>query len=141
MKIIHMNGFTDDERLSYKSLIFNNTFHGMKTIVTAARDLGIEIKDEKNKVICFRLQISRFKLSRRPCNIEKKLVSYNMNIYIYIYNIYSQEIANKILTDEKYFAGEINPALAEEITSLWGDSGIKDTFARSAEYQLGDSAE
>jgi hypothetical protein len=51
MKIIHMNGFTDDERNSYKSLIFNNTFHGMKTIVTAARDLGVEIKEDKNKVI------------------------------------------------------------------------------------------
>jgi hypothetical protein len=46
-----MNGFTDEERLSYKSLIYNNTFHGIKTIVTAARDLGIDIADEKNKVI------------------------------------------------------------------------------------------
>eukprot|EP00029_Vermamoeba_vermiformis_P014584 TRINITY_DN9698_c0_g1_i1.p1 TRINITY_DN9698_c0_g1~~TRINITY_DN9698_c0_g1_i1.p1 ORF type:complete len:357 (+),score=105.17 TRINITY_DN9698_c0_g1_i1:42-1112(+) len=100
MKIIHMNGFTDDERNSYKSLIYNNTFHGMKTMVTAARDLGIEMKEDKNK-----------------------------------------EIANNILNNAQYFTGEITPAIAADITSLWGDAGIKTAFSRSSEYQLGDSAE
>lgn len=39
MKIIHLNGFTEDERLAYKSIIYNNTISSMKNLINATKDL------------------------------------------------------------------------------------------------------
>eukprot|EP01121_Diplochlamys_sp_Union-15-3_P000634 TRINITY_DN1053_c0_g1_i1.p1 TRINITY_DN1053_c0_g1~~TRINITY_DN1053_c0_g1_i1.p1 ORF type:complete len:356 (+),score=62.55 TRINITY_DN1053_c0_g1_i1:109-1176(+) len=51
MKIIHKEGFSEEERIGYKSVIFNNTFNAMKTIVQAANDLQIKIKSKTNRSI------------------------------------------------------------------------------------------
>mmetsp|Transcript_26420 Transcript_26420/g.29428 ORF Transcript_26420/g.29428 Transcript_26420/m.29428 type:complete len:356 (-) Transcript_26420:73-1140(-) len=51
MKIIHNEGFTEEERVSYKSVIYNNTFLAMKTMIQAAHDLGISIKAKANRKI------------------------------------------------------------------------------------------
>jgi len=45
MKIIHLDGFKEEERLSYKSIIYNNIIACMKALVNASRDLGIAISD------------------------------------------------------------------------------------------------
>lgn len=49
MKIIHQDGFTDEELMSYVPLIHQNAFGGMKILVKACEDLGIKIKDKKNR--------------------------------------------------------------------------------------------
>jgi len=43
MKIIHLDGFPEGERMSYKSIIYNNVVVSMKSLATACRDLGIEV--------------------------------------------------------------------------------------------------
>jgi len=43
MKIIHLHGFSNEERLTYKSIIYNNVLSSMKALVTAARDLNISL--------------------------------------------------------------------------------------------------
>jgi guanine nucleotide-binding protein G(i) subunit alpha len=45
MKIIHMKGFTKEEKMSYKSLIYANTFSAIKTLCKATQDLGVEITE------------------------------------------------------------------------------------------------
>ena len=50
MKIIHMSGFTEEERLAFKSVIFNNTVGSMRVLVTACQEFEIEI-EAANKVI------------------------------------------------------------------------------------------
>jgi len=44
MKIIHLEGFTTDEKLSYKNIIYNNIIGSMKTLITAAQNFGYAIK-------------------------------------------------------------------------------------------------
>jgi len=51
MKIIHKEGFDEEERLSYKSVIFNNTFGAMKTMIQACAELNINIKSKANRKI------------------------------------------------------------------------------------------
>eukprot|EP01118_Nematostelium_gracile_P017214 TRINITY_DN728_c0_g1_i1.p1 TRINITY_DN728_c0_g1~~TRINITY_DN728_c0_g1_i1.p1 ORF type:complete len:356 (-),score=73.00 TRINITY_DN728_c0_g1_i1:85-1122(-) len=46
MKIIHLQGFTEDERLTYKSIIYNNMITSMKSLLVANRDLGIGLEPE-----------------------------------------------------------------------------------------------
>jgi len=43
MKIIHLQGFTTEERLTYKSIIYNNVLASMKTLVVAAKEKDIRI--------------------------------------------------------------------------------------------------
>eukprot|EP01105_Mastigella_eilhardi_P025253 TRINITY_DN681_c0_g1_i10.p1 TRINITY_DN681_c0_g1~~TRINITY_DN681_c0_g1_i10.p1 ORF type:complete len:304 (-),score=86.43 TRINITY_DN681_c0_g1_i10:1896-2807(-) len=49
MKIIHLNGFTGDERTAYKVAIFNNTISCIRSLVRATVDLGIEISAESQQ--------------------------------------------------------------------------------------------
>jgi len=44
MKIIHLDGFSQEERESYKSIIASNTLGSMRVLVTAAADMGIELQ-------------------------------------------------------------------------------------------------
>jgi len=54
MKIIHLQGFTNEERLSYKSIIHSNVLHSMKTLVVAAAEmklsLGINVRDAAERI-------------------------------------------------------------------------------------------
>eukprot|EP01132_Coremiostelium_polycephalum_P006641 gene6641-8217_t len=54
MKIIHLNGFTDEEKASYKTIIYNNTVGSMRVLVNAAEELKIGIS-ETNKEVASRI--------------------------------------------------------------------------------------
>jgi len=43
MKILHLEGFTVEERLTYKSIIHSNVISSMKALVSATKDLNIPI--------------------------------------------------------------------------------------------------
>lgn len=47
MKIIHKDGFTTDEKNSYKSIIYNNVVSAMRTLINAAADLNITISNKQ----------------------------------------------------------------------------------------------
>ncbi len=49
MKIIHLNGFSDNEKNGFKSIIFSNVVGSMRVLVEASQTLGIAISPE-NKV-------------------------------------------------------------------------------------------
>lgn len=51
MRIIHMNGFTEEERDGYKSLIYQNVWGGIKILCKAANDLDIKVKDKKARAV------------------------------------------------------------------------------------------
>lgn len=98
MKIIHLDGFSKDELLNIRSIIFSNIVGSVRVLVENAYKLNNEISPE------------------------------------------NQGYARKVL-DDNYFTGELTPAMAKDIKTLWNDQGIKATFNRSAEFQLNDSAE
>lgn len=51
-----------------------------------------------------------------------------------------QDLAKKICKEE-YFTGEFTQSIADDISSLWKDEGIRNAFAQSKKFQLFDSAE
>jgi len=51
MRIIHEIEFTDEEKEYYKSIIFDNTYSCMKTILTGGRNLSIDLKNQKLKPV------------------------------------------------------------------------------------------
>jgi len=46
MKIIHKDGFTDEEKASYKAIIHNNCVTAMRTLITACHDFNILLDNE-----------------------------------------------------------------------------------------------
>jgi len=46
MKIIHLQGFTTEERLTYKSIIYNNVLASMKTLVVAAKEKNLRVGNQ-----------------------------------------------------------------------------------------------
>jgi len=96
MKIIHLNGFTDEDRGDYKSIICSNVIGSIRVLVEAAHSLEIPITESV--------------------------------------------IAQRIL-EEDYFNGQITSSITKDIKALWQDKGIRQTFAKSSDFQLNDSAE
>ena len=45
MKIIHKEGFSSDELISFKSVIYSNTISAMRVMIEAAAELQISIHD------------------------------------------------------------------------------------------------
>jgi len=55
MKIIHLAGFSEQERNTYKSIIYNNVILGMRNLIIAAADLNISLQsanqDAANRIL------------------------------------------------------------------------------------------
>lgn len=48
MKILHSNGFTQSERLSFKAIIQSNMIFCMKDLLKEARNANMELEDKVN---------------------------------------------------------------------------------------------
>lgn len=46
MKIIHLNGFNDEERLAFRSIIFSNVVGSIRVLVEATENLNVPIEEE-----------------------------------------------------------------------------------------------
>lgn len=99
MKIIHLDGFSDEERMGFKTTIANNILTAMRTLIHQA-----------NK---FEYQLSTGNESR------------------------AQIIVSMPRDQEPAITREV----ADAVINLWVDPAIKQTFARSSEYQLNDSTQ
>jgi len=44
MKILHLEGFNKEERMTYKSIIYNNVLASMKALLQACKDLSISVE-------------------------------------------------------------------------------------------------
>lgn len=46
MKILHMNGFDDTERSSFRLIIRKNILHSFETILRSCESLGIQVEQD-----------------------------------------------------------------------------------------------
>jgi len=53
MKILHTEGFSQQELLSFRPVVFNNTLTSMRTLVQAARNLKFEIMEQNEERVKF----------------------------------------------------------------------------------------
>lgn len=51
MKIIHLSGFPENERIGFKGIIFHNVITAIVTLIEAAEERNFEIKDQNAKEI------------------------------------------------------------------------------------------
>jgi hypothetical protein len=117
MKIIHKEGFSAEERATYKSIIFNNVISAMRSILSAADDLGIKIDAAVGAFyfVVFASPFSPF--------------------------FYTKDSKTRLQSGgEEYFTGPISEEIGRDIKILWSDPGVKTTVDQAAKFQLIDSA-
>eukprot|EP01080_Neovahlkampfia_damariscottae_P006387 gene6387-10394_t len=78
MKIIHHNGYTQEECLIYKDVIRSNVLQSMKALVAAAQKLGHSISDENNKAIA------------------QKIHQIDQEALLNVSKIYTEELGNEL---------------------------------------------
>lgn len=67
MKIIHLNGFSDEERALYRPILHNNVLGAMKQLVLASRRFEFEVSDSnKETARLFAEEINPLKMSLSP---------------------------------------------------------------------------
>ena len=49
MKLIHSNGYTKEERISFREIIFSNTIQSMRVMLEAMETMGIPVAVENQK--------------------------------------------------------------------------------------------
>ena len=49
MKLIHDDGYSSEERESFKEIIFSNTVQSMRVILEAMDNMGIQLKNDGNQ--------------------------------------------------------------------------------------------
>ncbi|XP_033762237.1 guanine nucleotide-binding protein G(i) subunit alpha-like [Pecten maximus] len=99
MKIIHEDGYSKEECLLYKSVVYSNTCVSLIAIIRAMGELGINFADSNRQ------------------DDARQVMTY-------------------MVDDEDHFL-----ELSGAFKRLWNDSGVRECFSRSREYQLNDSAE
>jgi len=52
MKILHLNGYTQEEALKFKAVVYNNTVSSMRVLCLACHELNIQVEPQ-NRVITF----------------------------------------------------------------------------------------
>jgi len=129
MKIISMaGGFTREELMTYKFVIYGNCITQMKVIVHAAAKLGVSMSTEENAV------------SPRPAPTPRGSPFTLLSRTFTVLSLLSQERADRLA---KLPAGgdSFTSEVAEDISALWADRGIQAVYERrDKDYQLNDSA-
>ena len=116
-RLLH-DAFTENDKLSYKPVIFSHTILSMAAVAEA-----MSLYD-----ICFEDSLREVKV--------------NWDYYFYLLSFVFErdvEMIKKVITD-KDDQNPIEPELADAIKRLWNDKGIKKCYLHKDEIHVSDSA-
>jgi guanine nucleotide-binding protein G(i) subunit alpha len=149
MKIIHQNGYTDEELLSFRPTIFRNLIDSAQDIVLAMRKLGVdpalpENRQNAEKIMEYRVdavlgtaQAAQGALlgdSLDPATDPKsRLDRSDSNQFVYP----PRDVNGKGTATPPI---ELDPEIAQAINALWADPIIAELMDHSSDFYLMDSA-
>jgi guanine nucleotide-binding protein subunit alpha len=149
MKIIHQNGYTNDELLSFRPTIFRNLVDSAQDIVLAMRKLGVdpalpENRQNAEKIMEYRVdsvlgaaQAAKGALLGNSVDAKdskSKLVDRSdANQFVY-----PPRDANGQGTNSSQI--ELDAEIAQAIHALWADPIIAELMDHSSDFYLMDSA-
>lgn len=75
MKLIHDGGYSEDERMAFREIIYSNSIQSMRVILEAREALGMPLRDQQNRYYAdFIMQ--------QPAQIERDFLSSDITIAI-----------------------------------------------------------
>jgi guanine nucleotide-binding protein G(i) subunit alpha len=122
MKIIHQNGYTRDELLSFRPLIWKNLLESARDVILALTRFTLEPITPTNKVhsvfdLSRSYRLTPFGLSQANC---ERIMNYQLS------------------TDDPQFF--FSPEIAQAVQDVWGDEIIPALMDHSSRFYLMDSA-
>ncbi|KAJ0064205.1 hypothetical protein NL108_001520, partial [Boleophthalmus pectinirostris] len=128
MKIIHEDGYSEEECKQYKVVVYSNTIQSIMAIIRAMGRLKIDFGDPARAVL---------RQCKAPLSIQKSVYKSNASIVL----LFLQDDARQLFTlASSAEEGVMSAELSRVIRRLWTDEGVQACFDRSREYQLNDSA-
>ncbi|KAA3675398.1 guanine nucleotide-binding protein G(i) subunit alpha, partial [Paragonimus westermani] len=131
MKIIHHAGFSQEERMQYKPIVYSNTTQSMMAIIRAMGHLYIDFSSPKREKWIGR-------------GIPKKNITplaQGLTVAADLSPTMVEEDARLLFDSvEQTESGHMSEEVYEALKRLWQDDGVQECFRRSREYQLNDSA-
>uniref|UniRef100_A0A3B3I575 Adenylate cyclase-inhibiting G alpha protein n=1 Tax=Oryzias latipes TaxID=8090 RepID=A0A3B3I575_ORYLA len=123
MKIIHEDGYSEEECKQYKVVVYSNTIQSIMAIIRAMGQLNIDFGNAAREV------------SKHACpRCETQQQFYSINI------CWQDDARQLFALASTADEGVMSAELTGVIRRLWNDSGVQACFDRSREYQLNDSA-
>lgn len=116
MKLIHHGGYNDQERESYKEIIFSNTIQSMRYVI----DLSFSLTPKLISLSAILDALPQLDLALAPQNDARRATILALPMQIEV-DVLPRDVA-------------------DAIRSLWKDPGVKEAVRRSREFQLNDSA-
>jgi len=71
MKILHTDGFTKGELLSFRPVVFNNTLTSMRTLVQAAHSMNLKLQEVNKERVKFFEEVNPVELDRFTVEMAK----------------------------------------------------------------------
>lgn len=129
MKIIHQNGYSNEELYPWRITVYKNLIESAQALVYGVSKFGLEFDDPKN-VVCAHLLTVRTHIAHA---IRAS----------FLYKVIMQELANRILeyTVPTELTSSLNPEVVTAIQSVWADSVVPRLLDRGgSDFYLMDSA-
>jgi len=121
MKIIHQNGYSRDELLAFRPLIWKNLLESARDVAQALARFNLEPINPSNKVRCFSNRLGSFIL---PIRIHKANLERIMGYQLTTNN------------PQLFFS----PDIAQAVQEVWADEIIPALMDHSSRFYLMDSA-
>lgn len=131
-RIIHEDGYTEEECKQYSVVVYSNTIQSILAIIRAMGRLKIDFGDVA-RAVSGQQSVHVTNLNIRPG--EEQIYSKSND------DLCPQEDCRQLFSlVSSAEEGVMSAELSAVIRRLWKDSGVQACFHRSREYQLNDSA-
>ncbi|KAM6929909.1 guanine nucleotide-binding protein G(i) subunit alpha isoform 1-T2 [Lycodopsis pacificus] len=132
MKIIHEDGYSEEECKQYKVVVYSNTIQSIMAIIRAMGRLKIDFGDATRAVSYWHPICHKHDFQKSHSLIHDNDSNYRLPC---------QDDARQLFVlASSAEEGVIAAELTGVIRRLWSDAGVQACFDRSREYQLNDSA-
>ncbi|KAM9351153.1 guanine nucleotide-binding protein G(i) subunit alpha-3-like isoform 1-T1 [Symphorus nematophorus] len=133
MKIIHEDGYSEEECKQYKVVVYSNTIQSIMAIIRAMGRLKIDFGDAARAVS----QIQSVCIIH---DFQRVYKDKKFTITAIIISCHQDDARQLFALASSAEEGVMSAELTAVIQRLWNDGGVQTCFDRSREYQLNDSA-
>ena len=132
MKLIYAQGFSKNEKLEWKPVVFTNIVHSFRLIFDAMNELDIKFENEENEVR--HSQPNKDGMSPLFALASREAIVLSLTEFV------SQKNMAQIMVDYEMTADEPLPdEYLEPVKKLWLDGGVKAAIEKGNEYALHDN--
>ncbi|KAH6655743.1 G protein alpha subunit [Truncatella angustata] len=132
MKLIYAQGFSKNERLEWKPVVFNNVVQSMRLIFDVMNDQSIEFENKENEV--------RKHLFCKQFNTRSYFFFLAWTTGAELTNCCKQKNQALILVDHEISLNDNLPEdYLEPVKALWADAGVQKAVLKGNEYALHDN--